>query len=122
MIEDVLGASVPVFLIVTFILFGGAAFLTGQALALGWRPVWKTIPMSLLLGCGERFITWALFHGTLLSLSGYLIHTPILLLICIGAHQVTKARKMVSQYPWLYRRNGLFGWEPKQPAHGAAHD
>jgi hypothetical protein len=31
---------------------------------------------------------------------------------------VTKARKMVCQYPWLYERSGLFSWRDRNPARG----
>jgi hypothetical protein len=45
-----------------------------------------------------------------LSASGYLIDLVVLLSIGLFAYHATRARKMVSQYPWLYRRSGLFGW------------
>ena len=30
-----------------------------------------------------------------------------------GECRITQARKMVTQYPWIYERNGLFGWRLK---------
>jgi hypothetical protein len=38
--QDILGSSLPVFIGVTLILFGGAAIMTGHALAGTWRPAW----------------------------------------------------------------------------------
>jgi branched-chain amino acid transport system ATP-binding protein len=29
------------------------------------------------------------------------------------SYRLTKARKMVSQYPWLYERSGLLNWRAK---------
>ena len=65
---------------------------------------------NLLFGGAARFLIFALFEGELLSLSGYLLDTAALALIGIFAFKLTQARKMVSQYPWLYERAGLFRW------------
>jgi hypothetical protein len=112
--EMLLGTSPAVFLGLTVILFGGAAYMTGQALAETWRPRWHAIPYALLLGAGARFLTYALFEGTLLSASGYVIGTLILLGICLGAYRAAQARRMVIQYPWLYERAGIFNWREKE--------
>jgi hypothetical protein len=40
MISDILGGALADFIGVTIVLFGGASFLTGQALASTWRPAW----------------------------------------------------------------------------------
>ena len=106
----VIGPSVPVFLGVTVILMGGAAYMTGQALAGKWRPLWQTLAYSLLLGCADRFAVFALFEGDLYSPRGYVVDTAVLIAIALFAHRTTQARKMVAQYPWLYERAGLFGW------------
>lgn len=111
--ENLLGTTPMVFLGLTVIMFGGASFMTGQALASTWRPVWHALPYALLLGGGARFLTYALFSGALLSVSGYVIGTAILLAICLVAYRITQARLMVVQYPWLYERAGLLGWREK---------
>jgi hypothetical protein len=111
--EGLLGTSPSVFIGLTIILFGGAAFMTGQALAQTWRPLWHVVPYVLLLGGGARFLTYALFEGSLLSASGYVIGTAILLVIALAAYRQTQARQMVVQYPWLYERAGLFGWRER---------
>ena len=111
--QAVLGATPGVFIGTTVILFGFAAIMTGQALARTWRPMWHAIPYALLLAIGARFIKYALFGGQLLSLSGYVISAIILIALTLFAYRVTLARKMVTQYPWLYERAGLFGWREK---------
>lgn len=112
-LADILGADVAAFFVMTIVLFGGAAAMTGQALGRNWRPAWQAVPYSLLLGVGNRFLLFALFDGDLLSPSGYVIAVAIMLALCLLAYRLTRARSMVTQYPWLYTRAGLFGWRKK---------
>jgi hypothetical protein len=116
MMEQLLGVSLPVFLGLTIVLFGGAAFMTGQGMASKWRPMRTAFLYTALLGLGDRFLIYALFGGQLLSLTGYIIHTAILTVICLAAYRMTQARKMVKQYPWLYERSGLFSWRERSSA------
>lgn len=110
MTEDILGAALAPFLVMTVALFGGAALATGRALGRHWRPMWQTVPYALLLALGDRFLLYALFRGELLSASGYAIAAAILLGLCLAAYRATLARRMVRQYPWLYAPAGPFGW------------
>ncbi len=110
--------GVPSFIVtigVTVVLLGGAALLTGNALAATWRPMWHAVPYSLLLGLVDRFLIWGLFDGDGTSVSGYLIDTAFILLVALGVYRITRARKMIAQYPWLYVRSGLFSWRERQP-------
>ena len=111
--DDVLGSSLPVFIGITLVLMGFATYMTGQSLAGTWRPLWQVFPYSLMLGAADRFLTWALFQEPLFSPTAYVIDTAILLVICLSAYRLTQARKMVSQYPWIYERSGPFGWREK---------
>ncbi|WP_374447426.1 DUF6867 family protein [Stella sp.] len=111
--ESLLGTSLPVFVGLTLILFGGAAWMTGQAVASTWRPWWQTVPYSFLLGVGDRFLTFALFGGELLSPLGYLVHSLVLLAIASLAHRAMRVHRMVTQYPWLYERAGLLSWRAR---------
>jgi len=106
-----LGTSVPVFVGVTCIIIGFAAYMTGQAMANTWRPVWHLFVYSALLGLASRFLIFSLFDGELLSVTGYVIDTTVLIAIAWFAFRLTRARKMINQYPWLYERSGLFGWK-----------
>jgi hypothetical protein len=116
--DGVLGASFPVFLCLTVLLFGGCAFMTGQALAEGWRSVWAVVAYSLLLGAGDRFLVFGLFGGPLFSLYGFAVHTGVIGAVAMLAFSVARARRMVSQYPWLYERTGAFTWREKSPHAG----
>ncbi|WP_299392262.1 DUF6867 family protein [Pelagibius sp.] len=110
----ILGTSLPVFIGVTVVLVGGAAYLTGQALSAHWRPAWQVVGYSLLLGLADRFVIFSLFGGELLLLSGYVIDTAVIMAIALLSYRLTRARTMVAQYPWLYERAGPFGWRARQ--------
>lgn len=114
-IEAVVGSSIAVFIGLTVIVFGGVAWLTGRALARSWKRPWLIVLYSLLLGLGARFLTHALFAGQLLSLTGYLASTVVILLVMLLTHRIYFVSQMVRQYPWLYERNGLLSWRDKAP-------
>ncbi len=111
--ESLMGTTPGVFIGITLIFMGGCSFMTGQALASTWRPAWHAFPYTLLLGCGDRFLVFALFQGNLFSPAGYVIDTIILLAVTLVAYRITRARQMATQYPWLYERAGLFGWKDR---------
>ena len=101
-------------LLVTAIIVGFAAFMTGQALANTWRPAWQMLPYGLMLGFADRFLVWGLFGGDGLSVSGYVVDTAYLIAVGFAAYRLTRARRMVTQYPWLYERAGPFGWRDRR--------
>ncbi len=108
-----IGTTLPVFLGVTVVLTGGAAWMTGRALAGNWRPAWQMVPYGLLLGLADRFLTWALFEGELLTAAGYAVDTTLILAIGFAAYRLTRARRMCAQYPGLYQRSGPFTWRER---------
>ena len=105
--------SVLQVLFVTGIIGGGAAWLTGQAIAATWRPFWHLVAYTLLLGCAVRFVHFALFEGTLISPASYGADTLYLLILSALAWRVTRAAQMATQYYWLYERTGPFTWRPR---------
>jgi len=111
--EALLGSSITAFIWITVIILGFAAYMTGQAIANTWRPYWQLLVYCALIGGAARFFNYALGGGHLLSLSGYLVDVMVLTAIGSFAYQLNRARKMVSQYPWLYERTGLFGWRAR---------
>jgi len=113
--EQLLGTSVTVYIGMTFLLFGFAAHMTGQALANTWQPIWKVVPYGALLAVGDRFLIFALFEGKLLSLSGFIIDVMVLVALTAQSFRLIQARKMVSQYPWLYESDGLYNWRDREP-------
>ncbi|HYG85885.1 MAG TPA: hypothetical protein VD978_06475 [Azospirillum sp.] len=111
--DGILGASPAVFVGLTLVVFGGCAWLTGQTLGQGWKPLWAVFAYSALLGAGDRFLVYGLFGGELLSLWGYVLHTVVLALIVYLSYRMAMTNRMVRQYPWLYQRMGPFGWRER---------
>ncbi|NYZ11706.1 hypothetical protein HL658_04025 [Azospirillum sp. RWY-5-1] len=111
--ETILASSIAAFIVLTVIVFGACAFLTGQTLAEGWKPESTLYGYIVLLGLGDRFLVYGLFGGPLLSLHGFVVHTAFIAVIAVVTFRMARARRMVSQYPWLYERSGPFGWRER---------
>ena len=107
--EDSLG----VFLLVTVVLGGGAAALAGRAVALTWRPWWQVVIYMLMLAAAVRFIHFALFAGTLLSIHYYAVDTLFCMAFGFAGFQAARARRMVAQYPWINEPDGPLRWRRK---------
>jgi len=112
--ESILGTTFGIFFSITVVIMGFAAFVTGHAIAAGWRPIWQGIFYCALMGLADRFFTFSLFDGVLVSLSGYLIDTAVLIAIFLIGYRLTRAKIMVDQYPWLYERTGPFSWRQRE--------
>jgi len=95
--------SFGVFLLVTVVLGGGTAWLSGRAIAQTWRPWWSVVAYMLVLGAIVRFFHFALFDGTLLSPHFYVVDTGVALLFGMAGFRVTSARQMIRQYGVLGR-------------------
>jgi len=107
---DPLGAGLLEFIALTVVAFGGAALMMGRALADTWRPGWQNVVYGLLLGVANRLFQNFLFANDVLNLVAYVIGTAVLIGAAVVAYRATLAHKMVTQYPWLYQRTGLFSW------------
>jgi hypothetical protein len=108
--------SLGVFLLVTVAMGGGAAWLSGRAIAATWRPWWQVACYMLILGFAVRFFHYALFGGTLLSPHYYLVDTAFCLLFGFLGFRATRARQMATQYRWIYGSRGLLGWRRQRAA------
>src|SRR3712207_9045420 len=69
------------FALVTVLMGGWAAWMTGRAMAITWQPYLLCVGYLLLLAGAVRFIHYALFHGTLLSLHYYLVDAAVIVAI-----------------------------------------
>jgi hypothetical protein len=102
--------SFGVFLLVTIFLGGGAAWLSGRAIAGTWRPWWQVAFYMLLVGVVVRFIHFALFDGTLVSPHYYAVDALFCLLFGFLGFRLTRVRQMITQYSWINERKGRFSW------------
>ena len=108
--------SAWLFLLVTCILGGWAAWMTGRALALTWRPYWQVLVWSVPLTAAVRFIHFALFQGTLLTLHFSLVDFVVLAAIASVSFRRRRTRQMTTQYHWLYERTGPLTWRERAQA------
>jgi len=104
------------FVLVTVVMGGGAAWLAGRAIASTWRPWWHVAFYMLLLGGAVRFIHFALFEGTLLSPQFYAVDTVICLLFGYLGFRATRVAQMTTQYGWINERAGFLRWARRSGA------
>ncbi len=107
--------SLWTFILVTLILGCGAAWLSGRAVALTWRPVRQVFFYSLILGCAVRFIHFSLFGGTLLSGHYYLVDTILLMVFGFLGFRAARVWQMVTQYRWINKPDGALRWRRNPP-------
>ena len=100
-------------ILVTGLIGGGAAWLTGQAIARTWRPFWHVVVYIALLGAAVRFVHFALFQADLISPASYAVDTLYLLVLGVLAWRMTRAAQMATQYYWLFERTGPLTWRPR---------
>ncbi|WP_159589305.1 DUF6867 family protein [Chelativorans xinjiangense] len=101
------------FLFITVMLAGSAAYLTGRAIARAWQSNLQLAFYIVLLTGATRFIHFALFNGSLLTLHYYLVDLAVLLVIAFFGKRITRARQMSTQYSFSFARNGLLGWKAR---------
>ena len=104
--------SLMSYLMITVVLGGGAAWMTGRAIALIWQPLWRALAYCLLLALAVRFFHYALAEEVLLSGGDLLMEIGTLWAITALAHRTTSIALKARQYPWLYRRTSPFTLGP----------
>ncbi len=102
--------SLGVFVLVTVILGGGAAALSGRAIAETWRPWWQIVAYSFILGAAVRFIHFSLFGGTLLSPHYYLVDSAVCMGLGFLGFRAARAAQMVTQYRWINETSNRLRW------------
>ena len=90
-----------VFLIVTVLLGGLAAFATGRALAQTWRPLWLLPLATALLTCAVRFIHYAVFAELLLSAQNFAVDMTVVTAAALVGYMHTRRQQLARQYPWI---------------------
>jgi len=98
------------FLLITCVLGGAAAFATGRAIAVTWRPFWQALAYMIPLTAAVRFLHYAPFAEDILAVGPALLAFAILLAVTATAFRVTQTRQMVRQYPFAYAAAGPLSW------------
>ncbi len=109
LIED----SPWIFLVMTIILGGGAAFMAGRSLASGWKPIGLLLAYMVPFTAGMRFLHFALFEATLTSLHYFITDGLIFVASALLGYRLMRVAQMTTQYPWLYERSGPLTWKNK---------
>ena len=104
----------PSFIVLTVILGGGIAWMTGRAVAGRWQSPAKMAGYCVLLACALRFLHYALFQEELLSGIGFASDLCVLLLAGTLGWRLRRVAQMTRQYGWQYERTGLFSWRERQ--------
>jgi len=105
--------SIWLFLFVTCVMGGWAAWMTGRAMATTWRRYPVLVAYLVLLALAVRFIHFALFQGTLLSLHYYVVDLIVVQLIGAAGYRHTRVGQMTSRYRWLYLADGPMFWKER---------
>jgi hypothetical protein len=115
MLEGILyeESSIWTFLLVTFVMGGWAAWMTGRAMASTWQRYPVLVGYLILLAAAVRFIHFALFDGTLLSVQFYLVDLVVVQVIGAVGYRMTRVAQMTAKYRWLYLPNGPMFWKDR---------
>lgn len=87
-----------VFLGLTCVLGGAAAWASGRALALTWRPFWMAPAYALALAAAARFLHYALFDEPLVSAPLFAVDFLVLVAVTSASFKATRAAQMRRQY------------------------
>lgn len=107
------------FFFVTLLLGGGAAYMSGRAIARSWKSLPLLAFYCLLLAGAVRFLHYALHEGTLLSPGLLLIDFFVTLCAGLIGFRLARVSQMVTQYGWLYERTGLLWWRERSTSREA---
>ena len=89
-----------VFLLLTVVLGGMTAFVSGKVIAETWRPYWHIYAYMALLALTVRFLHFALFEETLLSARSLIVDYLVALGAAMLGHKLARTRQMATQYHW----------------------
>ena len=103
------------FILITLLLGGAGAWAAGRALAQTWRPMQMLLPYMLFLTAGVRFLHYALYGESLLSLHYFLVAYVWTMIVGALGYRAMRAAQMATQYSWTYERAGL-NWRQKAGA------
>ncbi|WP_454917615.1 DUF6867 family protein [Xanthobacter sediminis] len=108
--SEVMGTSLGDFLLVSLAMGGGAAWLTGKAVARGWRPLSHLVLYCVLLAAAVRFCHFALFNDALFAPLTSLAEVLFLIAIAALGFRSVRRRQMSVQYGWMFAAAGPLSW------------
>jgi phosphoglycerol transferase MdoB-like AlkP superfamily enzyme len=104
-------ASILPFIVITVLLGGLAAWQMGRSIASTWRPLAIVPIYAFLLMVADRFLHFALFDGTLLSLHYAVVDFLVILLAAVVGWRMQRADQMSTQYSFAFKKAGPVAWK-----------
>lgn len=105
--------SFLLFALISILMGGWAAWRAGRAIAQAWKPALALVPAALALGLAVRFLHFALFQGTLLSLHFWLVDSACALVFAVLGWRFERAGAMARQYAFAFKKVGPFAFSRK---------
>ncbi len=90
-----------------------AAWQIGKSVASDWKSLPTLVIYTLLLGCGARFLHFALYQAQFISLGRYIVDTFVLLVVAYIGFRFTRTNMMTRQYHWLYEKASPISWKDR---------
>ena len=106
--------SLLLFLLITGLMGGLAAWQMGRAIAQTWRAFSALVLYAAMLTCGIRFLYFALFQGTLLSLHYFIVDFVVLFAAGVIGWRMQRAQQMRTQYSFAFEGAGPLAWRRKR--------
>jgi hypothetical protein len=107
--------TIFVYIGLTLIIGGGAAFRMGRNFAENWRPFWHVLAAGPGLALGVRFLHYALFEEALLTGPGYVLDALTITALAALGFRMARTQAMVTRYYWLYEKTSPISWRERQP-------
>lgn len=109
MISGVAAAGEYIFMLLCML----AAWQIGKSVASDWKELSTMVVYTLLLGCGARFLHFALYQAQFISPSRYIVDTLVLLIVAYIGYRFTRTNMMTRQYHWLYEKASPISWKDR---------
>jgi hypothetical protein len=114
--QTVMGTSLGDFLLVSLVLGGGAAWLTGKAVARAWGPLFHLALYCVLLAAAVRFCHFALFGDELFAPVTSVAEVLFLAAVAALGFRSVRKRQMSVQYGWMFVPAGPLSWRRQDSA------
>ncbi len=105
--------AIWVFLFMTIVLGGAAAWATGRALAKTWRPYGQVLIYMIPLAAAIIFLHHARFGEILFTLHYYVVTYIIVAVAASIGFRRMRVQQMLMQYSFAMGPAGPFGWQAK---------
>lgn len=101
------------FILVTLIMGGWAAWMTGKACASTWSRYITLFIYLVILAAAVRFLHKAPFGGTLISPYYFVVDLIYVQLIGLLSYRLKLVSQMTSKYGWLFEKASAFNWSAR---------